>query len=188
MNLDTFLSLTNTHLKTANEPLIFKGLAKPASVLIAIIMRDEPMVLLTKRAMHLNVHAGQIGFAGGKLEAGETALQAALREAHEEIGLDPKFVTAYAQTEAFNTRSGFELVGIIATINPEFTLNINKNEVDEVFEVPLAFLMNPDNHIWRNRIFMGRERYFYAIPYKNYYIWGVTAGLIRHLWEKINPC
>lgn len=187
MTLDHFLTVSLLHLEPMTKPFVPSGKAKPASVLIPVILRDEPTVLLTKRAMHLNVHAGQIGFAGGKLEKGETPLEAALREAHEEIGLEPSLVTPIAQTTPIFTRTGFELVGVVATIKPQFILNISADEVDEVFEVPLSFLMNADNHIFRSRIFMGRERYFYAIPYKTYYIWGVTAGLVRHMWEAIHP-
>lgn len=166
-----------------------EGKARAASVLIPIITHAEPTVLLTRRSLNLPVHAGQIGFAGGKIDEGDSsALAAALREAEEEIGVHPKHVTPLAQIGPILTRTGFDITAIIATVPPNLTYTLNIGETDEVFEVPLSYLMNPDNHHWRSRVFMGRERYYYAIPYKNYYIWGVTAGIIRQLYERLYPC
>jgi 8-oxo-dGTP pyrophosphatase MutT (NUDIX family) len=166
-----------------------QGKARAAAVLIPIVMHDAPTVLLTRRSLNLPVHAGQISFAGGKVDAGDTsALHAALREAHEEIGLLPENVTPIGQLGHIPTRTGFDITAIIATIPPNLSYKLNIGETDEVFEVPLAHLLDPEKHLWRSRIFMGRERYYYAIPYKNYYIWGVTAGIIRQLYERLHPC
>ena len=165
------------------------GKARAAAVLIPIILHEEPTVLLTRRSLNLPVHAGQIGFAGGKIDKTDSsALDAALREAEEEIGLARHFVTPLGQFGPIATRTGFDITAIVATIPPHLTYTMNQGETDYIFEVPLKFLLNPENHQYKSRIFMGRERYYYAIPYKNHYIWGVTAGIIRQLYERLYPC
>jgi 8-oxo-dGTP pyrophosphatase MutT (NUDIX family) len=186
MMLNDFITRAKRELLSPDvENNDFHPAARPAAVLIPLILRDEPTVLLTQRTLNLPTHAGQIGFAGGKLEAGETPLQAALRESHEEIGLEQRFITAIGQMPPKLTRTGFEIVGVVALIDPAFTLTLNKGEVESVFEVPLAFLMDEKNLVFKSRLFMGRERFYYAISFQGYYIWGVTASLIQNLHERL---
>ena len=159
---------------------------RPAAVLVAIIDRDEPTVLFTQRAAHLPDHAGQISFPGGKIDAGDaTPMAAALRETHEEIGLEQRFIEPIGYLDLYMTTLGYRIVPTVARVSPEFQLNLNPSEVDDAFEVPLAFLMAPDNHQRHSREWKGMMRTFYAIPFGERYIWGVTAGILRNLYERI---
>jgi 8-oxo-dGTP pyrophosphatase MutT (NUDIX family) len=159
---------------------------RPAAVLIPVVDRPEPTVLLTLRAAHLNDHAGQIAFPGGKIDASDASpLDAALREAEEEIGLDRGFVDPIGYLEVYGTGFGFRILPTLARVRPGFTLSINHHEVDDAFEVPLAFLMNPANHQLHSKEFRGMERHYYAMPFAERYIWGATAGILRVLYERI---
>lgn len=160
---------------------------KPAAVLVPIVMRaPEPMLLLTRRADHLAAHAGQIGFPGGRIEAGDASpIDAALREAREEIGLEPNFVTVIGRLDDYETSTGFRITPVVALVRPGFTLRLDRREVAEAFEVPLAFLMEPKNHARHRAVWRGRAREFYALPYDGYYIWGATAGMIVNLYQKL---
>lgn len=159
---------------------------RPAAVLVPIIEREEPTVLLTQRATHLNDHAGQVAFPGGKIDAtDDSPLAAALREAHEEVGLDARFVEPIGYMDVYATPFGFRILPTVARVKPGFELRINKNEVDDVFEVPLAFLMNPANHFMKTREFRDITRSFYEMPYGDRYVWGVTAGILRILYQRI---
>ena len=159
---------------------------RPAAVLIPIVDHAEPTVLLTQRAAHLNDHAGQISFPGGKIDATDASpLDAALREAEEEIGLGREFIDPIGYLNLYATGFGFRILPTLARIKPGFKLRINETEVDDAFEVPLAFLMNPANHQLHAKEFRGMERHYYAMPFAERYIWGATAGILRVLYERI---
>jgi 8-oxo-dGTP pyrophosphatase MutT (NUDIX family) len=159
---------------------------RPAAVLVPLVDHPQPTVLLTQRAAHLNDHAGQISFPGGKIDATDASpLDAALREAEEEIGLSREFVDPVGYLDLYGTSFGFRILPTVARIRPGFKLRINRSEVDEAFEVPLAFLMNPANHQLLSKEFRGMERSYYAMPYEDRYIWGATAGILRVLYERI---
>ena len=159
---------------------------RPAAVLIGVVDHPEPTVLLTQRSANLADHAGQISFPGGKIDATDASpLDAALREAWEEIGLDRGFVDPVGYLDLYGTSFGFRILPTVAKVRPGFTLRISRAEVDDAFEVPLAFLMNPANHQTHTREFRGMERSYYAMPYAERYIWGATAGILRALYERI---
>ncbi|WP_213774121.1 CoA pyrophosphatase [Bradyrhizobium sp. dw_78] len=159
---------------------------RPAAVLIAVVDHPEPTVLLTQRSAHLNEHAGQISFPGGKIDATDASpLDTALREAFEEVGLAREFVDPIGYLDLYGTSFGFRILPTVARVRPGFRLRINQAEVDDAFEVPLAFLMNPANHQLHSRDFRGITRSYYAMPYAERYIWGATAGILRVLYERI---
>jgi 8-oxo-dGTP pyrophosphatase MutT (NUDIX family) len=159
---------------------------RPAAVLIPVVDHPQPTVLLTQRAAHLNDHAGQISFPGGKIDATDASpLDTALREAEEEIGLSREFIDPIGYLDLYGTSFGFRILPTVARVKPGFRLRINHSEVDDAFEVPLEFLMNPANHQIHSKEFRGDERYFYAMPYADRYIWGATAGILRVLYERI---
>ena len=159
---------------------------KPAAVLIPVVERAEPMVLLTQRTADLPSHPGQIAFPGGKIDSMDTTpLAAALRETHEEIGLDPRFIDPIGYLDIYLTFSGFRILPAVAHVAPDYLLALNAGEVTEAFEVPLAFLMTPANHQFLKRDWRGIERQYYAMSYRERYIWGVTAGIVRNMFERI---
>jgi len=159
---------------------------RPAAVLVPVVDHAEPTVLLTLRAAHLNDHAGQISFPGGKIDATDASpLETALREAEEEIGLQRQFVDPVGYLDLYGTSFGFRILPTVARVRPGFKLRVNHAEVDDAFEVPLAFLMNPANHQLHKKEFRGVERFYYAMPYEERYIWGATAGILRLLYERI---
>jgi 8-oxo-dGTP pyrophosphatase MutT (NUDIX family) len=159
---------------------------KPAAVLIPIIDRSQPMVLLTIRTQELASHAGQVAFPGGKIDPGdESPRAAALREANEEIGLSPALVEPLGYLDLYLTFSGFRILPTVARVRPDFTLALNPREVTETFEVPLDFLMKPANHRRESRDWKGMTREYFAISFGERYIWGITAGIVRNLYERI---
>lgn len=159
---------------------------KPAAVLIPIVDRSEPMVLLTLRTQELTNHAGQVAFPGGKIDPADASpVAAALREAKEEIGLAPTLVEPLGYLDLYLTFTGFRILPTVARVTPDFKLTLNPWEVTEAFEVPLAFLMTPANHQRQSRDWRGITREFYAMPFENRYIWGITAGILRNLYERI---
>jgi 8-oxo-dGTP pyrophosphatase MutT (NUDIX family) len=159
---------------------------KPASVLVPIIDRSTPTVLLTQRTADLTNHAGQVALPGGRIDpADESPVAAAMREAKEEVGLAPVLVEPIGYLDLYLTFSGFRILPTVARVKPEFTLTLNPGEVTEAFEVPLAFLMNPANHQRKTRDWKGISRDYYAMPFGDHYIWGVTAGILRNLYERI---
>lgn len=159
---------------------------RPAAVLIPVVEREMPTVLLTTRAAHLNEHAGQISFPGGKIETSDgSPMDAALREADEEIGLKRDFVDPIGYLDVYATGFGFRIMPVLARVKPGFELTVSKDEVDDVFEVPLAFLMDPINHKVGTKEFRGMQRSFYEMPFEQRYIWGATAGMLRALYERI---
>src|SRR6266446_9732153 len=139
---------------------------KPAAVLVPIISREQPMVLFTQRTAHLKDHAGQISFPGGKIDATDASpAAAAMREAEEEIGLERRFVEPVGYLDLYLTTLGYRIVPTITRVKPGFQLRLNRDEVDDAFEVPLAFLMTPENHQRHSRPWNGMTRTFYAMPF-----------------------
>lgn len=160
---------------------------RPAAVLAPLVERPDGLsVLLTRRADTLRQHTGQIAFPGGRCDPGETPVQTALREAQEEIGLDPSFVEVVGLLTPYETVTGYRVVPVVGFVRPGFTLEINHQEVAEAFETPFEFLMNVANHQRQHRDGAdGHRRYFYAMPYEDYFIWGATAGMLRGLYERL---
>jgi 8-oxo-dGTP pyrophosphatase MutT (NUDIX family) len=159
---------------------------RPAAVLVPVVARSEPVVLLTQRTPDLRSHSGQVAFPGGKIDPGDTSPEAAaLREAAEEIGLDGQFVEPIGYLDLYLTFSGFRILPLVARVDPGYRLTINPGEVADAFEVPLEFLMEPVNHQRLKRDWKGIERQYYAMPFGERYIWGVTAGILRNLYERI---
>jgi 8-oxo-dGTP pyrophosphatase MutT (NUDIX family) len=159
---------------------------RPAAVLVPVVDHLEPTVLLTLRTAVLPSHAGQIAFPGGKIESGDaTPLAAALREAQEEIGLGRNLIEPIGYLDLYLTFSGFRILPVVARVDPAFTISLNPAEVDDAFEVPLAFLMDVQNHALHSRDWKGVVRRYYAMPFGERYIWGVTAGILRNLYERL---
>jgi 8-oxo-dGTP pyrophosphatase MutT (NUDIX family) len=160
---------------------------KDAAVLIPVVAHETGVtVVLTQRTAHLSAHAGQIAFPGGRIDPGDaSAAAAALREAEEEIGLERGRVSIIGYLGPYLSRTGYRISPVLGRVAPPFSPVLNAAEVAETFEVPLAFLMNPANHMRAERTFYGRQRYFYEMPYEGRYIWGVTAGIIRQLYEQV---
>jgi 8-oxo-dGTP pyrophosphatase MutT (NUDIX family) len=161
-----------------------------ASVLVPIIMREHPCVLLTERTKHLSTHSGQIAFPGGKVDADDLdAVSTALREAQEEVGLDPVFVQVLGTLPHYVTGSAFVITPVVALVQTGFALSRNTNEVADIFEVPLEFLMNPAHH--QRHVFetQGLRREWFSMPYQDgateRFIWGATAGMLRNFYRML---
>jgi 8-oxo-dGTP pyrophosphatase MutT (NUDIX family) len=162
---------------------------RPASVLVPIVDRSEespagPTVLFTRRAAHLKDHSGQVSFPGGRVAPEDPSPEAtALREAREEIGLDPGRVELLGRMPEYLTRTGFRITPVVGVLTPPFELQRDANEVDEIFEVPLAFLLDPANHQRQSRQWQGELRWFYAMDFGPHTIWGATAGMVVNLYR-----
>jgi 8-oxo-dGTP pyrophosphatase MutT (NUDIX family) len=171
------------------EPAFTDRQPRDAAVLVAIVMRDEPTLLLTQRTDTLSTHSGQIAFPGGKVDGDETVEQAALREAREEVGLQSEYVQVLGSLPRYITGTAFHIIPVIATVMPGFTLQTNPAEVADVFEVPLSFLMNPANHARHDFEFQGHKREWFSMPWQDSqtgqerFIWGATAGMLRNLYR-----
>lgn len=160
----------------------------PAAVLIPLVVRERLGLLLTQRTAHLSTHSGQIAFPGGKVDAEDRdATAAALREAQEEIGLEPAHVEVLGRLPEYVTGTQFHITPVVALVQPGFTLLPNPGEVDDVFEVPLDFLMDPINHRRHGFEWNGEMREWYSMPYQEgateRFIWGATAGMLRNLYR-----
>ena len=156
-----------------------------AAVLIAIADRPDPGVILTVRREHLRTHAGQIAFPGGRLDTGEDTVAAALREAHEEILLDPAAVEVIGTVEPYRTVTGYVVTPVIGVIPPDLPLQAHEHEVADWFEAPLAFLLDPANQHRRSALFEGRTRHYYEIIWNDRRIWGATAAMIVNLTRRL---
>ena len=160
---------------------------RPAAVLVGLVDRTAGLtVLLTRRTDHLEHHPGQISFPGGHIEDRDSdPIAAALRETEEEVGLSASHIEIVGRLNTYITRTGFEVTPVVAMIAPPFDLIPDPHEVAEVFEVPLSFLMNPQNHQHHERQLSGATRSFYAMPYQDYFIWGATAGMLMDLYRTL---
>lgn len=160
---------------------------KPAAVLIPVVKRpDELSVLLTKRTETLNAHSGQIAFAGGKIDPADASpVAAALREANEEIGLSAADCEVLGVMPEYLSGSGYRISPVVALVEDHAMFETNPEEVEYIFEVPLAFLMDRENHRVGSRLFEGKRRYYLEMPFGQHYIWGVTAGMIRIFQERL---
>ncbi len=159
---------------------------KDAAVLVPVVdYGDEARVIFTQRTSTLRKHSGQISFPGGGIDKEDrTPEDAALRETEEEIGLSRSYVETVGRLPDYISGTGFRIKPVLSVVKPGFDLALNPTEVDDVFEVPLSFLMNPANHTQGSRMFQGRERFFYEMPYGERYIWGITAGIMRSIYER----
>jgi 8-oxo-dGTP pyrophosphatase MutT (NUDIX family) len=157
----------------------------PAAVLIAITDREEPGVILTVRREHMRTHAGQIAFPGGRIDPGEDAVAAALREAHEEILLDPSTPELIGSMEPYRTVTGYVVTPVICVIPADLPLEPHEHEVADWFEAPLRHLLDPINQCQRTALFEGRERHYYEIIWGDRRIWGATAAMIVNLSRRL---
>ena len=162
-----------------------------ASVLIPIVLRSEAgdcglTVIFTQRAAHLKDHSGQVSFPGGRAAAGDPSPEAtALRESREEIGLDAARVEILGRLPEYHTRTGYRITPVVGVVAPPLELRADASEVEEIFEVPLAFLLDPANHRRRSRVWQGETRWFFAMNYGGRTIWGATAGMLVNLYRHL---
>ncbi|MGA0608113.1 CoA pyrophosphatase [Phenylobacterium sp. VNQ135] len=159
----------------------------PASVLIGLVERDAGYtVLLTRRSDTLRNHTGQVAFPGGRQDPGERPWQTALREAHEEIGLEQHFVSLAGLSTPYQTGTGYLVTPVVGFVTPGFELTPNPDEVADIFETPFGFLMDPKNYEQHEReLPNGERRRFYAMTHEDRYIWGATAGILRALYDRL---
>jgi len=159
---------------------------KHAAVLVGLISHGDAFsVLLTQRTAHLSKHAGQIAFPGGRLDEGETPLAAALRETYEETGIEPSFVEPLGYLDGYLTVTGYLVNPVVALLKEGYTLSPHDQEVADIFEVPLAFLLSERNRETHTREWQGLTRRYYAYPFGERYIWGATAGMIKNLGDRL---
>lgn len=156
-----------------------------AAVLVAITEREEPGLILTLRREHMRTHAGQIAFPGGRIDNGEDAVKAALREAHEELLLDPAAVEMVGTIEPYRTVTGYVVTPVLGVVPPDLPLEPHEHEVADWFEAPMAYLIDPQNQQRRSALFQGRERHYYEIVWNGRRIWGATAAMIVNLSRRL---
>jgi 8-oxo-dGTP pyrophosphatase MutT (NUDIX family) len=170
----------NPHYERVAQELV------PAAVLLPIIKRSDPTLLFTRRTAHLARHAGQVSFPGGRWHADDSSLMGtALRETHEETGIETSRVSAAGFLDPYETGTGFAILPVIGLIEEGFSLRPNPQEVAEIFEVPLAFLLDPGNRQKRSGEWRGKSREFYAFAWRGHTIWGATAAILVNLRERL---
>lgn len=176
----------------AGEPLLEGDLPDvvvdpciPAAVLIAVTDRPEPGVILTVRRDHMRTHAGQVAFPGGRIDPGEDPVAAALREAREEIALDPSQVEVVGDLAPYRTVTGYHVTPVLGVVAPDLPLHPHEFEVADWFEAPLAYLLDPANHQRRSTLFAGKERHYYEIDWNGRRIWGATAAMTINLARRL---
>lgn len=179
--------LTGDHYNDSDLWQADQGRHTPAAVLVPIIEHQlEITVLFTQRTAHLNDHAGQVSFPGGRVEAYDAdAVETALRETEEEIGLSRSYVEVVGTLDDYITGTGFRITPVVGFVRPGFTLKPDPFEVANVFEVPLSFLLDPGNHQLREAHYRGRLRKYYAMPYNGHNIWGATAGMVVNFAQRL---
>ena len=156
---------------------------RPAAVLVPLVRREPGItVLLTQRTEDMPSHAGQIAFPGGRRQAEDADARAtALRETEEEVGISRTFVEVVGPVDPYRTGTGYEITPVVGIVTPGFTIHADPREVADVFEVPLSHFLDEKNHRIDSRVWQGRERRYYAMPYGERYIWGATAGMLKNL-------
>ncbi len=171
----------------APSGILLEGAIRPASVLVPVVEREgSAHVVLTRRRDDLPAHPGQISFPGGKLEPCDAGpVEAALREAQEEVGLGPAQVDIVGLLDTYQTATGYRVLPVVGIVEPRFSPVPDPREVSDVFEVPLSFLMTPDNHLRQSRKWQGVMRHYYAMPYNEHYIWGATAGILKNMYDRL---
>ena len=162
-----------------------EGEHRDAAVLVAITDRDRPGLILTQRHDDLRTHAGQVAFPGGRIDPGEDAPMAALREAHEELGLDPALVRLLGEADPYCTVTGYWVTPIIGVVPPDLQLVPNPSEVADWFEAPLDFVLDPINQQRMTAEYRGRTRHYYRIDWQDRQIWGATAAMLVNLTRRI---
>jgi len=173
------------HLLAGDLPELGAGAGIPAAVLVAITDRPEPGVILTVRREHLRTHAGQVAFPGGRIDPGEDAIAAALREANEEILLDKGQVEIVSVVDTYRTVTGYLVTPVIGVVPPDLPLEPHEHEVADWFEAPLGYMLDPANQQRRSALFQGRERHYYEIMWNERRIWGATAAMIVNLARRL---
>ena len=173
------------HLLAGDLPELGAGAGIPAAVLVAITDRPEPGVILTVRREHLRTHAGQVAFPGGRIDPGEDAIAAALREANEEILLDKGQVEIVSVVDTYRTVTGYLVTPVIGVVPPDLPLEPHEHEVADWFEAPLGYMLDPANQQRRSALFQGRERHYYEIMWRDRRIWGATAAMIVNLSRRL---
>jgi 8-oxo-dGTP pyrophosphatase MutT (NUDIX family) len=161
------------------------GLHREAAVLVAITDRPEPGLILTQRREHLRTHAGQIAFPGGRIDEGEDATAAALREAREELGLNPALVRLLGEADPYCTVSAYWVTPVVAVVPPDLELVPNPEEVADWFEAPLDFVLDPANQQCMTADYQGRARNYYRIDWQGRHIWGATAAMLVNLTRRL---
>jgi 8-oxo-dGTP pyrophosphatase MutT (NUDIX family) len=173
------------------QAAVLIAIVLPGSTLADGVVRQEPTVLLTRRTSHLSTHSGQIAFAGGKVDATDAdATAAALREAQEEVGLHSHYCEVLGSLPRYITGTAFHITPVVALVRPGFSLQPNPHEVDDVFDVPLSFVMNPANHATHLLSWQGNQREYFSMHWQgtasapqDRFVWGATAGMLRNLYR-----
>jgi 8-oxo-dGTP pyrophosphatase MutT (NUDIX family) len=161
------------------------GEHREAAVLVAITDRDVPGLILTQRREDLRTHAGQVAFPGGRIDEGEDTVSAALREAHEELGLNPALVRLLGEADPYCTVTGYWVTPVVGVVPPDLELAPNPAEVADWFEAPLDFVLNPANQRQMTAEYRGRMRHYYQIDWEGRHIWGATAAMLVNLTRRI---
>jgi 8-oxo-dGTP pyrophosphatase MutT (NUDIX family) len=174
---------------TGGRPAVAAANLKPAGVLIALVQRPGgPHLILTRRTDDMPTHAGQIALPGGRVQPeDQTVIAAAVREAHEEVGLDPALVRVLGLADAWHSVTSYHITPVVALIDGEPSLTPDPREVAQVFEVPFDFLMDRRNHIRETRRWNGQDRHYWTMPWQGHHIWGATAGMLRALSFRLDP-
>jgi len=184
--LESLLSEPPSGVPLAGDlPEIRSQASAAAAVLVAITDRDEPGLILTQRREDLRTHAGQVAFPGGRIDEGEDAVSAALREAQEELGLNPALVRLLGEADPYCTVTGYWVTPIVGVVPPDLELVPNPDEVADWFEAPLDFVLNPANQRQMTAEFRGRTRHYYQIDWQGRRIWGATAAMLVNLTRRI---